>query len=132
MSKVVHVLCRHDALYAAIELKLSSLPQLHVVRLESDPVEQPSAGRLAVDADLIIVAPVPPVSDPLALLARASLLGCVGRVPLLIISEQPSQSQAENKITYLNFPFDLDDLTQTVADILGERQRSAVEHSEGR
>jgi hypothetical protein len=118
MSKEVYVLCDHDALYTAIELKLSGLPQVHVLRRESSPATQPDKERPAAESDLIIVAPVPPVSDPMSILSKASLLNCVGEVPVLIISEQPSRPESDDKITYLNFPFDMDDLNNTVVEIL--------------
>ncbi len=92
MSKRVHVLCDHDALFAAIELKLSNLPQVHVIRLDSAPPARPENGQSTGASDLIIVAPVPPLKDPISILSRASLLGQVGHVPVLIISEQPSQT----------------------------------------
>ena len=119
MSKQVHVLCDYDALYAAIELKLSSLPQVQVVRLGSNPADRRDNGRVA--GDLIIVAPVPPIVDPMSILSKASLLDCVGQVPVLIVSEQPSRPETDDRITYLNFPFDMDDLSCTVVDILEKR-----------
>ena len=118
MSKEVYVLCDHDALYTAIELKLSGLPQVHVLRRESNPATQPDKERPAAESDLIIVAPVPPVSDPMSILSKAALLNCVGEVPVLIISEQPSRPESDDRITYLNFPFDMDDLNNTVVEIL--------------
>jgi hypothetical protein len=45
----------------------------------------------------------------------------VGQVPVLIISEQPSRPESDDLITYLNFPFDMDDLNRTVVDILEKR-----------
>lgn len=124
MSKQVHVVCDHDALYGAIELKLSCLPQLRVTRRETNAVEplshnEPQPQYPPEEIDLIIVAPVPPINDPVSILAKAALLDCVGRVPVLIVSEQPSRPPSDDKITYLNFPFDIDDLTVTVAGILG-------------
>ena len=118
MSKEVYVLCDHDALYAAIELKLSGLPQVHVLRREAHPATLQDHGRPAPESDLIIVAPVPPINDLMSILSRASLLGCVGKVPVLVISEQPSRPESDDKITYLNFPFDMDDLNNTVVEIL--------------
>lgn len=118
MSKEVYVLCDHDALYAAIELKLSSLPQVHVLRRESNPATPLDKGRPTAESDLIIVAPVPPISDPMSILSKASLLSCVGEIPVLVISEQPSRPESDDKITYLNFPFDMDDLNNTVIEIL--------------
>ena len=65
----------------------------------------------------------------MSVLSKASLLGSVGQVPVLVISEQPSRPESDDKITYLNFPFDMDDLTDTVAEILEDRQRANPEHS---
>jgi len=127
MSKQVHVLCDYDALYAAIELKLSGLPQVQVIRLDSLSPERSNNGRLT--GDLIIVAPVPPINDPMYILSRASLLDQVGQVPVLIISEQPSRSESDDRITYLNFPFDMDDLNCTVVDILEKRSCSDPERA---
>lgn len=119
MSKQVHVLCDYDALYAAIELKLSTLSLVSVIRREpTTAAEGPAKGHTDGEFDLLIVAPVPPIDDPMLLLSRASLLGHVGKVPVLVISEQPSRPESDDRITYLNFPFDLDDLTRTVAEIL--------------
>jgi hypothetical protein len=118
MSKEVYVLCDHDALYTAIELKLSGLPQVHVLRRGSNPASQPDNGRPVAELGLIIVAPAPPIRDPMSILSKASLLNCVGEVPVLIISEQPSRPESDDKITYLNFPFDMDDLNNTVVEIL--------------
>ncbi len=129
MSKQIPVLCDYDALYAAIELKLSTLPHVRVVRLESNAAHRPENRRLPGELDLIIVAPVPPISDPMSVLAKAALLDHVGQVPMLIISEQPSRPESDDKITYLNFPFDMDDLTDTVADILERRRCSAPERA---
>ena len=127
MSKQIHVLCDYDALYAAIELKLSGLPQVLVTRLDSLPPQRSDNGRLA--GDLIIVAPVPPINDPMFILSRASLLDQVGQVPILIISEQPSRSESDDRVTYLNFPFDMDDLNCTVVDILEKRPCSDPERA---
>lgn len=118
MSKEVYVLCDHDALYTAIELKLSGIPQVHVLRRGSNPANQLDKGPSAAELGLIIVAPAPPISDPMSILSKASLLNCVGEVPVLIISEQPSRPESDDKITYLNFPFDMDDLNNTVVEIL--------------
>lgn len=127
MSKQVHVLCDYDALYAAIELKLSGLPQVQVTRYESSPADRPEDGRVA--GDLIIVAPIPPIVDPMSILSKASLLDCVGQVPVLIVSEQPSRPESDDRITYLNFPFDMDDLSCTVVGILEKRSCSAPERA---
>ena len=127
MSKQIHVLCDYDALYAAIELKLSGLPHVQVIRLNAPPPARSETGRLA--GDLIIVAPVPPINDPMSILSKASLLNQVGQVPVLIISEQPSRPESDDRITYLNFPFDMDDLNCTVVDILEKRPCSDLERA---
>ena len=127
MSIYIPVLCDYDALYTAIELKLSALPQVHVIRLESSPVGHPDNGRPTDEFGLIVVAPVPPIDDPMSMLSRTSLLNHVGQVPVLIISEQPSRPESDDKITYLNFPFDMDDLTHTAMEILHKR-RQVVAH----
>ncbi len=121
-SSQVYVLCDYDALYAAIELKLSCLSNVHVIRLETSAADSSGNGHVVEVFDLLIVAPVPPINDPISTLSRASLLDHLGRVPVLIISEQPSKPESDDKITYLNFPFDMDGLTDTVAGILERRE----------
>jgi DNA-binding response OmpR family regulator len=118
ISKVALILCDYDALYAAIELKLSNLPDVQVTRLDLAPTEPHRSQRPDGDFDLIIVATVSPTGDPLSILSKASLLGRVGEVPVLIISERPSSPESDDRITYLNFPFDMDELTYTVRGIL--------------
>jgi hypothetical protein len=122
MSTHIPVLCDYDALYAAIELKLSALQQVHVIRVESGSDARPENGHSTDGFDLIIVAPIPPINDPISMLSRSSFSNCVGQVPVLVISEQPSRPQSDDMITYLNFPFDMDDLTDTVAGILHDRR----------
>jgi hypothetical protein len=63
----------------------------------------------------------------MSILSKASLLNCVGEVPVLIISEQPSRPESDDRITYLNFPFDMDDLNITVVEILEKRSGSDLE-----
>ncbi len=118
MSRKVLILCDYDALYAAVELQLSSLPEAQVIRLKSNTSSEPTEVLPTDNADLMIVATVSPAKDPMALLSRASLLNRVGETPVLIISEQPSRPESDDKITYLNFPFDIDQLSGTVKDIL--------------
>jgi hypothetical protein len=130
MSTQISVLCDYDALFSAIELKLSALPHVRVSRLESNSAGRPDDGRPTDEFGLIIVAPVPPINDPMSMLSRTSLLNRVGQVPVLVISEQPSRPESDDRITYLNFPFDMDDLTDTVADILGDRRRADPERSQ--
>lgn len=120
MSRKVLILCDYDALYAAVELQLSSLPEARVIRLKSSSSAAPTEAFPADNVDLMIVATVSPAKDPMALLSKAALLNRVGETPVLIISEQPSRPESDDKITYLNFPFDIDQLSGTVKDILGK------------
>ena len=129
MSRKVLILCDYDALYAAVELQLSSLPEAQVIRLNSTSASEPAKVFSAEQADLMIVATVAPAKDPLALLSRASLLNRVGETPVLIISEQPSRPESDDKITYLNFPFDIDQLSGTVKDILDKCSPTDGAHS---
>ncbi len=130
MTKEVHVLCDHDALYAAIDLKLRSLAEVQVHRLVADPLTRQDSPCVLPEADLIIIASTLPIRDVRSLLSRASLLDHVGRVPLLVISEQPSRSESQDMITYLNFPFDMDDLAHAVGRILN-RPRSVIPQEVG-
>ncbi len=117
-GKTVLILCDHDALYAAIELELNRLLEAQIIRLEPDQSACQTDHFLTENVDLLIVATVAPHNDPMALLSKAALPGQVGEIPVLIVSEQPSRSESDDKITYLNFPFDMDQLTQTVEEIL--------------
>jgi hypothetical protein len=118
LSNQVLVLCDHDALYSAIELKLSSLPELHVTRLEQNPLAETVPLSAPADFDLIIVATLSTTADPVSLLAKLTRCGRQAEIPALIISERPSRPASEDQITFLNFPFDLDELTDTVTGIL--------------
>jgi len=129
MSTHISVLCDYDALFSAIELKLSGLPHVRVSRLESNLAGRPAMGLPTDEFGLIIVAPIPPINDAMSMLSRTSLLNRVGEVPVLIISEQPSRPESDDLITYLNFPFDMDDLTDTVAVILEDRHHVSPERS---
>lgn len=117
-GKTVLILCDHDALYAAVELELNRLLEAQIIRLEPDQSACQTDHLLTENVDLLIVATVAPHNDPMALLSKAALPGQVGEIPVLIVSEQPSRSESDDKITYLNFPFDMDQLTRTVEEIL--------------
>ena len=118
MSRNALILCDYDALYAAVELQLSSLQQARVIRYKSNSSAAATEDFPADKVDLIIVATVSPAKDPMALLSKAALLNRVGETPVLIISELPSRSESDDRITYLNFPFDIDQLPGTVKHIL--------------
>jgi len=134
-SHSILVLCDHDALFAAIELALTWLPGVHVLRLTTgataDAPRSRSPGRTA---DLVMVAAAALTSDPFTMLSDAGLLAQVGETPILILSERPTRAETGDRITYLNFPFDMDQLTATVQTILNKctAQTSTREHSHGR
>ncbi len=113
----------HAALYKAIELALYSRFGLEVKGFTLDAAGQqknaPGEGAL----DIIIVAMSSPASEPLVAVARASLTAHIGRVPLLIISSRPFQSNPEERITHLYFPFDMDALYDRVRRVLQEKEQ---------
>lgn len=91
-----------------------------MIRLEANVPRSPAGEHPAERFDLIIVASVSPIHNPLSILYHAALLQCIGQIPVLIISEQPSRPASDDKIIYLNFPFDLENLAEIVAGILGQ------------
>jgi len=114
--KRVLVLSDNDGLSRAIESNLNS--HLEVVRLTlSSPGQRESQAELG-DFDMIVVAMSLPTSEPVVALARASLVGRIGQVPLLIISDRPFHSDLDDQIIHLDFPFDIDGLHDKVKEIL--------------
>jgi hypothetical protein len=114
----VLILSDNDGLSRAIALNLSSCLNVKIARF--DP-KSPQGWTLQTETDsfdLMIVAMSSPTSEPVVALARASLAGLIGRVPLLIISDRPFDSAADDRITHLDFPFDIDKLCHTVSEIL--------------
>ncbi|MGC8779559.1 MAG: hypothetical protein ACP5UQ_01720 [Anaerolineae bacterium] len=126
-DKRVGVLCDLDALYAAIELQLNRLQQVQVIRLHAPATRPPTAEHSSERFDLLIVASVSPVSNPLSILYDAALLHCVGQVPILIVSDRPSRPASDDKIIYLNFPFDLENLAEIAAGIVGQHLASPAQ-----
>jgi DNA-binding response OmpR family regulator len=116
-GKRVVVLSDHRVLTTAIELSLKHMLQMEIVDRASDlPAERAQAN----DLDLLVLATSSPDSEPILVLARASLAGRVGQVPLLMISSQPFDTDLETKIFHLDFPFEHDELCTRVVEILGE------------
>ena len=123
-GKRVLVLSDNDGLSRAIGLNLKH-SHLEVVRLvpssprQRCPEERRTGSQAAVgDVDLIVVAMSSPTSEPVVALARASLAGRIGQVPLLIISDRPFHSDPDDQIIHLDFPFDIDGLRDKVQEIL--------------
>jgi hypothetical protein len=127
--KRVLVLSDNDGLSRAIKLNLER-SDLEVVKLALNSPGQrcPEPNRRAVkgrgnqaemgDFDLIVVAMSSSTSEPIVALARASLAGRIGQVPLLIISDRPFHSDPDDQIVHLDFPFDIDGLHDKVKAIL--------------
>jgi DNA-binding response OmpR family regulator len=123
--KRVLVLSDNDGLSRAIESNLNS--HLEVVRLTlSSPGQRESQTELG-DFDMIVVAMSLPTSEPVVALARASLAGRIGQVPLLIISDRPFYSDLDDQIIHLDFPFDIDGLHDKVKEILQRQSPELVE-----
>jgi hypothetical protein len=118
--KKILVLCDHDALYSAIEMKLSVLPQTSVVR-SALTLSEPTfaAVPLFEDVDLIILATVSPRVDLVSALIDLLPSSQIGKPLVLIISEHLSIPNSDDRITFLDFPFDMDGLPLTVTKILG-------------
>jgi len=116
-GKRVLVLSDNDGLSRAIGLNLKH-SHLEVIRLAlSSPGQRGSQAEMD-DFDLIVVAMSSPTSEPVVALARASLAGRVGQVPLLIISDRPFHSDPDDQIIHLDFPFDINGLRDKVQEIL--------------
>lgn len=128
-GKRVLVLSDNDGLSRAIELNLKH-SQLEIIKLALSPPGQrsePVEGQRECQAevghfDLIVVAMSSPTSEPVVALARTSLIRQIGQVPLLIISDRPFQSDPDDQIIHLDFPFDIDRLHDKVEEILQDRQ----------
>lgn len=116
-GKRVLVLSDNDGLSRAIELNLKH-NHLEVIRLALSSPEQRGSQAEVGDFDLIVVAMSSPTSEPVVALARASLAGRIGQVPLLIISDRPFHPDLDDQIIHLDFPFDIDGLHDKVKKIL--------------
>jgi hypothetical protein len=120
LRKKILVLCDHDALYSAIEMKLSGrLHQTSIVRSTLTLPKLTNAMPLFEDVDLIILATVSPKADLVPALIDLLPSGQIGKPLVLIISEHLSVPASDDRITFLDFPFDMDGLPLTVTKILG-------------
>jgi DNA-binding response OmpR family regulator len=116
-GKRVLVLSDNDRLSRAIELNLK-YSHLEVMRLALSSQGQEESQTEIGDFDLIVMAMSSSTSEPIVTLARASLVGQIGQVPLLIISDRPFHSDPDDQVIHLNFPFDIDGLHDKVKEIL--------------
>jgi hypothetical protein len=118
LRKKILVLCDHDALYSAIEMKLSGLPQACIVRSALTLPELKTALTPFEDVDLIILATVSPIADLVPALIDLLPDSHVGPPLVLIISEKFFVTELDDRITFLDFPFDMDGLPLTVTKML--------------
>ena len=116
--KRILILSDNAGLSRAIEVNLNNHLEVEVVRLATSILkrrrDQVENGRF----DLIVVAMSSPASEPVVALARASLADRIGRVPLLIVSDRPFDSEPDEQIIHLDFPFDIDRLHDKVKQVL--------------
>lgn len=117
-NKTILVLSDNDGLSRAIELNLSKRLGVEIARLTPGSLKQRRRQTENGDFDLIVLAVSLPASEPVVALARASLADRIGRVPLLIISDRPFDSDPDDRITHLYFPFDIDRLHNKVRELL--------------
>ena len=125
-QKTVFVVSDSDGLARAIDLNLRDSFEINTVL--TMPHTSPS-GRNPVaagDCDLIIVATSSPTSEPVVALAKASLVGRIGQVPLLIISDRPFDSDVDEQIAHLDFPFRVSELLKAVQGLLREEPNAAL------
>jgi hypothetical protein len=108
------LLCDSAKLARAIELALRA--DGHFETLLVDPPGPWPISRN--NWDLILIAFSTPFADPLVLLRQAGLIQWVGHWPILIITPHPFTSQPNERIWYLEFPFEAQTLSNRVAEIL--------------
>jgi len=129
--KRVLVLSDNEGLSRAIELNLNMHLELEIVRLAAGSLERRGSRMENGDFALIVLAVSSLSSEPVVALARASLADRIGRVPLLIISDRPFDSDLADRITHLDFPFKIEDLHDKVEEILLGGEASELHLAEG-
>jgi hypothetical protein len=117
--KKILVLCDHDALYSAIEMNLSGLSHTSIKRSAFNLVEIKTALTLPEAVDLIILATVSPIADLGPVLIDLLPGSRIGKPLVMMISEHLFVPELGDRITFLNFPFDMDGLPLAVTKILG-------------
>ena len=118
VRKKVLVLSDNDGLSRVIRLNLNSCMDVEIVRFRPDSQDKQVVQAGNGDFDLLVVAMSSPTSEPIVALSRSSLASQIGRIPLLIIFDRPFNSDPEDRIVHLDFPFDIDKLCRKVQDML--------------
>jgi hypothetical protein len=116
-DKRVLVLSDNEALSEALCLNLRDRLQSSGITVER-AWERGGPAETGSPADLIVVAISSGVIEPIVILSRASLLRCVGEIPLLILSDRPFRSSPQEKILRLDLPYDVDELPDWVRAML--------------
>jgi hypothetical protein len=119
LRKKILVLCDHDALYSAIEMNLTGIPQTSIKRSTLNLAELKTALTLPAAVDLIILATVSPIADLAAMLMDLLPGNKIEKPLVMMISEHLFVPELGDRITFLNFPFDMDGLPLAVTKILG-------------
>ncbi len=122
-KKHVIILSDHQGLARLIEFALHK--ELSVIRIDPS-LPQESSKLLAASSSsykhkaiaMIVVALSAHDSEPLVGLAQAGLEECIGKVPILIISDRPFQPAIDVQIAHLTFPFLFDELSEKVQAML--------------
>lgn len=113
-GKKVLIISDNGGLARVVELNLSIRLGMHVSKYETGTVDK----DLTSDLDLLVLAISSPSKEPIVELARASLVERIGRVPLLIISDRPFQSEPGEPIVHLDFPFSIDALESKAREVM--------------
>jgi hypothetical protein len=114
------IISDNRGLSRAITINLSELA-LEVATLNIDPAKVWYGEAPSKEFDLIVLALSSPSSEPVVMLAKASVIEYIGKIPLLIISDRPFRTDPGSQITHLDFPFGIDKLRQQVSAALGSK-----------
>jgi hypothetical protein len=111
------VLSDHPTLARVIEVNLRDRwGVISLVLLDEDgPLEIPP---IPTEFSLIIIGLSAASGEPLVILSRASLTPYIRQIPILIVSDRSFQSQIDDLIWHLDYPFNSDELRQKVQSIL--------------
>jgi hypothetical protein len=100
-------------------MNLSGLLQTSIKRSALNLAELKTALTLPEAVDLIILATVSPITDLAPALIDLLPSSRVRKPLVMMISEHLFVPELGDRITFLNFPFDMDGLPLTVTKILG-------------
>jgi hypothetical protein len=123
VGKRVVILSDNEMLARAVELNLCHRLGMQIVSPEASAMQQLAGHGSGIALDLIVVALSSPESEPNLMLARASLLGDMGRTPLLVISNKQFKQRPDRRSAHLGFPFVPERLADKVKRILSSERR---------